>query len=46
MFQIVDQLFGLLSECMWKEPLALEAAPEKNAENPLEVNLKFTLNTF
>ncbi|XP_048876533.1 probable E3 ubiquitin-protein ligase HERC1 isoform X3 [Brienomyrus brachyistius] len=34
--KIVDQLFGLLSECMWKEPLALEAASEKNTESPLE----------
>ncbi|CAB1352023.1 unnamed protein product [Coregonus sp. 'balchen'] len=31
--QIVDQLFGLLSMCMWEEPLAVKKNQEKTAES-------------
>ncbi|XP_031681979.1 probable E3 ubiquitin-protein ligase HERC1 isoform X1 [Oncorhynchus kisutch] len=31
--QIVDQLFGLLSVCMWEEPLAVKKNQEKTAES-------------
>ncbi|KAK1176357.1 putative E3 ubiquitin-protein ligase HERC1 isoform X1 [Acipenser oxyrinchus oxyrinchus] len=31
--QIVDQLFGLVSACMWEEPLAISKEQENQAEN-------------
>ncbi|KAL4617326.1 putative E3 ubiquitin-protein ligase HERC1 [Arapaima gigas] len=33
--QIVDQLFGLLSTCMWEEPLEVKKTPEKSDETSL-----------